>query len=104
MFIRLRSWWSRLIDDPSDKRIRLREGDVLLASVLGDTVIGYTFDVALSHREFVTRELGTRPDGAWVGTIRKFDGRIVAVNSRTYYENQLPAPAEVFAVIGRTFR
>jgi hypothetical protein len=104
MLQRLRRWWSDLRDDPSDKRIRLRDGDVLLASVQDGKVIAHTFDVALSHREFVTRELGTLPDGAWVGTIRKFDGRIVAVNSRTYYENQLPAPAEVFAVINRTFR
>jgi hypothetical protein len=104
MLQRLRRWWSDLRDDPSDKRIRLRDGDVLLASVQDGNVIAHTFDVALSHREFATRELGSRPEGAWVGTIRKFDGRIVAVNPRMYYENQLPAPAGVFAVINRKFR
>jgi hypothetical protein len=104
MFERLRSWWFEWRDDPSDARIRLRDGDVFLASVQDGKVIAHTFDVALSHREFVTRELGSLPAGAWVGTIRKFDGRIIAVNSRTYYENQLPASAEVFVVINRTFK
>jgi hypothetical protein len=90
--------------DPNDKRIKLRDGDALLASVQGERVIAYTFDIALSHREFVIRNLGTLPEGAWVGTIRKFGGVVIAVNSRTYYENQLPAPQPVLDVIHENFR
>ena len=99
---RLRWWGGRV--DPNDKRVVLRDGDALLASVQGDKVIAYTFDIALSHREFVIRNLGTLPEGAWVGTIRKFDGQVIAVNSRTYYENQLPAPQAVLDVIRAAFR
>ena len=100
---KLRAWWTNLTD-PSDTRIRLRDGDALLVSVQDGRVTAYTFDVALSHREFITRMLGSLPEGAWVGTIRKFDRRIIAVNSRTYFDNQLPAPQEVFDAVHRAFR
>ena len=70
---------------------RLRDGDTLLASVKGDRVVAHTFDVALSHAEFIRREFGSLPEGAWVGTIRKVGRQVVAINSKTFYGNQLPA-------------
>jgi len=88
----------------SADRIRLRDGDTLLASTKGDQVIAYTFDVALSHAEFVRRELGQLPDGAWVGTIRKVGRQVVAINSKTFYGNQLPADPTVQNAAKAKFR
>ena len=84
--------------------IRLRDGDALLVSVQNGKVIAQTFDVALSHAEFVRRMLGELPDGAWVGTIRKFGRQVVAINSKTFYGNQLPAPQSVQDVVRASFR
>ena len=83
---------------------RLREGDTLLASVKDDVLIAHTFDVALSHAEFVKRSLGSLPSGAWVGTIRKSGRQVVALNSKTFYGNQLPAPEAVQNVVRTRFR
>lgn len=82
---------------------RLRDGDTLLASVQAGELIAHTFDVALSHAEFVKRNLGALPKGAWVGTIRKAGRQVVAINSKTFYDNQLPAPPEVQQVIRSRF-
>jgi hypothetical protein len=87
-----------------DQRTLLHDGDSVLASVKDGKIIAYTADIALSHREFVTRMLGTLPDGAWVGTVRKFGGQVIALNSRTYYGNQLPAPQDALDVIRASFR
>jgi hypothetical protein len=84
--------------------VRLRDGDTLLASVQNGKVIAQTFDVALSHAEFVRRMLGELPDGAWVGTIRKAGRQVVAINSKTFYGNQLPAPQSVQDVVKASFR
>lgn len=91
LFERIIAW---LFPTPPGVR-RLRNGDMLLASVMNGALIAQTFDISLSHAEFVKRELGSLPEGAWVGTIRKNAGRVVAVNSKTFYGNQLPAPQEV---------
>ena len=88
----------------SDGRRRLRDGDTLLASVKDGELIAHTFDVVLSHAEFVKRSLGSLPDGAWVGTIRKSGRQVIAVNSRTFYGNQLPAPQTVLDVVKKHFR
>lgn len=81
----------------------MRDGDTRLASVQGRELIAHTFDVALSHAEFVKRSLGTLPAGAWVGTIRKAGRHVVAINSKTFYDNQLPAPPEVQEVVRARF-
>jgi hypothetical protein len=65
----------------------LRDGETRLAIVRDGTVIAHTADITLSHAEFVRRTCGTLPDGAWVGTIRKTGGRVLALNSRTFYGN-----------------
>jgi hypothetical protein len=74
---------------------RLRDGDSLLISVKSGVIIAQTFDIALSHAEFVKRTLGTLPEGAWVGTLRKTGREVWALNSKTFYGNQLPAPQDV---------
>ncbi len=63
-----------------------------VAVVKDGKVTVHTWDIALSHAEFVRRTLGALPDGAWVGTIRKTGGETMPFNSRTFYGNQLPAP------------
>lgn len=93
-----------LFSAPSDAGTTLREGDACLVIVKGGEVLFHTSDVALSHAEFVSRTSGTLPDGAWVGTIRKCNGEIVALSSRTFYGNQLPAPPEVADAIHAAFQ
>jgi hypothetical protein len=84
--------------------VQLREGDTLLAIVQDGKVTAHTWDIALSHAEFVRRTLGALPAGAWVGTIRKADGAVTPFNSRTFYGNQLPAPPEVVEAVRALFR
>jgi|GEM_PF-1115539 len=96
-------FFDRLNAKPGDAR-RLRDGDSLLVSVRGNTILAHTFDIALSHAEFVRRSLGTLPEGAWVGTIRKTGRQVIALNSKTFYGNQLPAPQSVQDAIRSAFR
>ncbi len=84
--------------------VQLQDGDTLLAIVRDGKVTAHTRDIALSHAEFVRRTLGQLPEGAWVGTIRKAGGEVTAFNSRTFYGNQLPAPAQVVAAVRATFQ
>jgi hypothetical protein len=84
--------------------VQLRDGDTLLAIVQDGKVTAHTWDIALSHAEFVRRTLGALPAGAWVGTIRKADGAVTPFNSRTFYGNQLPAPPEVVEAVRALFR
>jgi hypothetical protein len=97
------SIFDRFAAKPGDPR-RLRDGDTLLASVNNNVLIAHTFDVALSHAEFVRRSLGSLPEGAWVGTIRKAGRQVIALNSKTFYGNQLPAPQSVQDTVRAAFR
>lgn len=81
----------------------LREGEALLVIVLDAKVVADTNDIALSHSEFVRRTFGSLPEGAWVGTIRKCSGVVTALNSRTFYGNQLPAPQVVINAVHARF-
>lgn len=104
----VRSWWRDRFPKTSRATasldaVLLRDGDSLLASVRDGKVIAFTHDISLSHAEFVRRDLGELPDGAWVGTIRKVGRTIVAVNSRTFFGNQLPAPQVVIDAIRSSF-
>ena len=85
-------------------QIPLRDGDTRLAVVQDGALLAQTPDIALSHAEFVRRALGTLPDGAWVGTIRKVGRDVIALNSRTFYGNQLPAPESVATAVRAAFR
>lgn len=87
-----------------DSTIQLRDGDSLLAIVQGGKVVAHTWDIALSHAEFVRRSFGALPEGAWVGTLCKTDGQVRPFNSRTFYGNQMPAPSEVVDAIRTMFR
>src|ERR1043165_7067927 len=103
----LRDTWLDFLDRFTSKpggAQRLREGDTLLASVKEGVLIAHTFDVALSHAEFVKRSLGILPEGAWVGTVRKSGRQVVALNSKTFYGNQLPAPQAVQDTVRARFR
>ncbi len=82
---------------------RLRDGDSLLISVREGAIIAQTFDIALSHAEFVKRSLGSLPEGAWVGTLRKTGREVWALNSKTFYGNQLPAPQAVQDTVRAAF-
>jgi hypothetical protein len=82
----------------------LRDGDTRLAVVRDGRLMVETADVTLSHAEFVSRALGTLPEGAWVGTIRKANGVVMALNSRTFYGNQVPAPPSVLDAVRAAFR
>ena len=101
----LRNFWKRhaLQEKGANGAIRLHDGDTLLASIQGDKLLAHTFNVALSHAEFVKRRFGGLPEGAWVGTIQKVENKIVAINSKTFYDNQLPAPPSVQAVARTAF-
>ncbi|HEX2078787.1 MAG TPA: hypothetical protein VHG08_13785 [Longimicrobium sp.] len=82
----------------------LREGETRLAVVHGGRIVAQTADITLSHAELVQRTVGALPEGAWVGTLRKSAGVVVAMNSRTFYGNQLPAPAPVLDAVRAAFR
>ena len=83
--------------------IVLREGEAHLVVVMAGKVLEHTSDVSLSHAEFVRRTLGSLPNGAWVGTVRKSGREVVAMNSRTFYQNQLPAPQCVLDAVRAEF-
>lgn len=84
--------------------VTLREGETRLAVVHAGRVVAETADITLSHAELVQRTVGTLPEGGWVGTVRKSGGAVLAINSRTFYGNQLPAPEPVLAAVRAAFR
>jgi hypothetical protein len=49
--------------------IQLTDGETLLIIVKDGRVTQYTWDMALSHIEFVKRRVGELPAGAWVWVI-----------------------------------
>ncbi len=85
------------------KRVAIREGYYFLIIVQGGSVTHYTPNFGLSHAEFVKRKVGVLPDGAWVGSASKNDGVLSAVNSFTYYGNQLPGPPETQKAVREKF-
>lgn len=85
-------------------KIELNEGAAVLAIVRDGRVLHYSGNLALSHEEFVKRQTGQLPEGAWVGTVHKLEEGIVAINSKTFYGHELPAPDWVLAVVRTTFQ
>jgi len=73
----------------------MRNGDAVLVMVNGGKVIHYSWNMSLPHVEFVKRTTGDLPEGAWVGTVTKLDGEIMAISSKYFYDVQLPAPPDV---------
>ena len=86
----------------SDK-IRMRDGDTMLIIVKEGQVIQFTPNMSLPHSEFVKRTIGQLPAGAWVGSVSKLDGEVVAITSKHFFGYQLPAPPEVAAAVKRAF-
>ncbi len=85
------------------EKIAMRDGDAVLVMVKDGDVIHHSWNMSLPHVEFVRRATGELPDGAWVGTISKLGGEIMAVTSKYFFDYQLPAPAEVNEAVQRAF-
>jgi hypothetical protein len=84
--------------------IKLTDGQTLLVVVKDGRVIEYTWDMGLPHVEFVKRKVGELPAGAWVGTVSKIEGEVVAISSKYFYGYQLPAPESVTTAVRALFK
>ena len=84
-------------------KIRMRDGDAILVMVKDDEVIHYSPNMSLPHAEFVRRTTGELPTGAWVGTVSKLDGEVVAMSSKHFFGYQLPAPSDVADAVRKRF-
>ena len=82
---------------------QVRDGASFLALVNRDEILRFSFDICLSHKEFVKRTVGELPEGAWVGTVNKTGGDLMAMNSYTFYGNEMPAPAWVQERVDEAF-
>ena len=86
-----------------DEKIKMRDGDAILVMVLDGKVAHYSWNMSLPHVEFVRRATGSRPEGAWVGTVSKLDGEVMGITSKYFFDYQLPAPPDVNAAIRERF-
>jgi hypothetical protein len=84
--------------------IKLTNNEALLIMVKDGKVIHFTWDLALTHIEFVKRTTKELPEGAWVGTVRKDRKELVAISSKSFYGYQLPAPDWVMSAVRNTFK
>ncbi len=84
--------------------IKLTDGQTLLVIVKDGRVIEYTWDMGLPHVEFVKRTVKELPSGAWVGSVSKIAGEVVAISSKYFYGYQLPAPDPVAAAVRALFK
>jgi hypothetical protein len=91
-----------LMRDPEP--IELSDGQTLLIIVKDERVIEYTWDMGLPHVEFVKRRVGDLPAGAWVGTVSKIKKEVVAISSKSFYGNQMPAPEWVTTAVRALFK
>jgi len=85
------------------EKIKMRDGDAILIMVRDGEVIHHSWNMGLPHVELVKRSTGTVPPGAWVGTVSKMDGKLMAITSKHFFGYQLPAPSDVDAAIHRRF-
>lgn len=88
---------------PPASRFEIQDGYYVLIIVQNDKVTHFTPNVSLSHADFVKRSVGTLPADAWVGSATKNDGYLTAINSYTFYQNQLPASPEIQRVVKEHF-
>lgn len=91
------------VSENAGSRIEIREGYYFLIIVQQGEVTHFTPNFGLSHVEFVKRSVGTLPEGAWVGSASKNDGELTAVNSFTFYQNQLPGPPDTQQAVRAKF-
>ena len=85
------------------RQIRMQDGDAILVMVKDGEVVHHSWNMSLPHVEFVRRATGNLPNGAWVGTVSKLDGEIMAMTSKYFFDYQLPAPPEVDQAIRKMF-
>ncbi len=85
------------------EKIAMRDGDAILVMVKDGEVVHHSWNMSLPHIEFVRRATGSLPEGAWVGTVSKLDGEVMAVTSKYFFDYQLPAPEDVDAAIRERF-
>jgi len=85
------------------EKVKMRDGDTILIMVKDGEVIHHTWNMALPHSEFVKRATGTLPEGAWVGTASKLEGKVVPISSKHFFGYQLPGPIEVAEAVSKTF-
>lgn len=88
---------------PPPEKVEIPDGLYFLIIVEDGKVTHFTPNVSLSHADFVKRSVGTLPKGAWVGSATKNDGYLTAINSYTFYQNQLPASPEIQKVVQAQF-
>jgi hypothetical protein len=84
-------------------KIKMRDGDAILVMVKDGRVIHFSPNMSLPHSEFVKRSTGELPAGAWVGTVSKLDGGVMAISSKHFFGYQLPGPPEVIEAIRNEF-
>ena len=82
----------------------MRNGDAILVMVKDGKVLHYSWNMSLPHSEFVKRATKEFPGGAWVGTVSKLDGDVVAISSKHFFGYQLPAPPEIMSVVKESFQ
>ena len=85
------------------EKLRMRDGDAILVMVKDGKVLHYSWNMGLPHVEFVRRATGGLPEGAWVGTVTKLDGEVLAMTSKYFFDYQRPAPPDVDAAIRESF-
>jgi len=85
------------------EKVRMADGDAILVMVKDGRVLHYSWNMSLPHIEFVRRNTGVLPEGAWVGTVTKLEGEVMGITSKSFYDYQMPAPPEVNVAIKETF-
>ena len=84
-------------------KIKMRDGDTMLIMVKDGAVVHFTPNMGLPHVEFVRRATGELPEGAWVGTVSRLDGKVAAISSTHFFGYQLPGPDWVQAAVRARF-
>ena len=80
-------------------KIKLRDGDTELIMVKDGEVIHFTASMSMC----IWNGLGEVPAGAWVGTVSKQDGKLVATSSKHFFDGQVPVPPEVLEAVRKKF-
>jgi hypothetical protein len=85
------------------EKIKMHDGDTMLIMVKDGAVIHFTPNMSWPHSEFVRRTTGNLPAGAWVGTVSRLDGKVVAISSKHFFGYQLPGPDWVQTAVRDAF-
>jgi hypothetical protein len=86
----------------SDK-IQMWDGDTMLIMCKDGCVIHFSPNMSLPHVEFVRRATGELPEGAWVGTVSRLNGKVAAITSKYFFGYQLPGPDWVQEAVREKF-